>query len=393
VSPVSETIGQRLSAEVGRLSSKAIAVSRDIHQHPELAFREQHAASLLTAWLRDEGFAVERGIAGLETAFLAVRGSGEPSVGYLLEYDALPDLGHGCGHNLIAAGGAAAAIALARTLDGQEAGTVQVIGTPAEEDGGGKIIELEAGVFDGLTAAMMFHPADRTLPTRRALACIDYKLTYHGVAAHAAKNPHDGVNALAAMIQFFVALDGMRQQLDPRARVHGIITKGGSAANIIPDLTEASFMVRHVTGELTRELAAQAENCARAAALATGTTCELRHSSPMYEERNDNPLLAGRAGRYLAEAGLDVQDPSDDDGAGSSDIGNVSQRLPCIHPYVQIAPDGTPGHSIEMREAAASDAGHQAALKAAIALARVGADLLTDREFRDRVRAEFETRT
>ena len=393
MNPVSDTINQRLSAEIGKLSSQAIAVSREIHQHPELAFREQHAASLLTAWLRDEGFAVERGIAGLETAFLAVRGSGEPRVGYLLEYDALPDLGHGCGHNLIAAGGAAAAIALARTLDGPDAGTVQVIGTPAEEDGGGKIIELEAGVFDGLTAAMMFHPADRTLPTRRALACIDYKLTYHGVAAHAAKNPHDGVNALAAMIQFFVALDGMRQQLDPRARVHGIITKGGSAANIIPDLTEASFMVRHVTGELTRELAAQAENCARAAALATGTTCELRHSSPMYEERNDNPLLAERAGRYMAEAGLDVKDPSDDDGAGSSDIGNVSQRLPCIHPYVQIAPDGTPGHSIEMREAAASDAGHQAALKAAIALARVGADLLTDSEFRDRVRAEFETRT
>jgi amidohydrolase len=389
---VSETINQRLSAEVGKLSSKAIAVSREIHQNPELAFREQHAASLLTAWLGDEGFAVERGVAGLETAFLAVRGSGEPGIAYLLEYDALPDLGHGCGHNLIAAGGAAAAIALARAL-GPESGTVHVIGTPAEEDGGGKIIELEAGVFDGLTAAMMFHPADRTLPTRRALACIDYKLTYHGVAAHAAKNPHDGVNALAAMIQFFVGLDGMRQQLDPRARVHGIITKGGSAANIIPDLTEASFMVRHVTGELTRALAAQAENCARAAALATGTTCELRHSSPMYEERNDNPLLAERAGRYMAEAGLDVKDPSDDDGAGSSDIGNVSQRLPCIHPYVQIAPDGTPGHSIEMREAAASDAGHQAALKAAIALARVGADLLTDREFRDQVRAEFERRS
>jgi amidohydrolase len=393
VNPVSDIISQRLSAEVGRLSGKAITVSREIHQNPELAFREQHAARLLTAWLGEEGFAVERGIAGLETAFRAVRGSGEPAVAYLLEYDALPDLGHGCGHNLIAAGGAAAAIALARTLDGPGSGTVQVIGTPAEEDGGGKIIELEAGVFDGLTAAMMFHPADRTLPTRRALACIDYKLTYHGVAAHAAKNPHDGVNALAAMIQFFVALDGMRQQLDPRARVHGIITKGGSAANIIPDLTEASFIVRHVTGQLTRELAAQAENCARAAALATGATCELRHSSPMYEERNDNPLLAERAGRYMAEAGLDVKEPSDDDGAGSSDIGNVSQRLPCIHPYVQIAPDGTPGHSIEMREAAASDAGHQAALAAAIALARVGADLLTDSEFRDQVRAEFEMRT
>jgi amidohydrolase len=324
---------------------------------------------------------------------MAVRGSGEPRIAYLLEYDALPDLGHGCGHNLIAAGGAAAAIALARTLDGPESGTVHVVGTPAEEDGGGKIIELEAGVFDGMTAAMMFHPADRTLPTRRALACIDYKLTYHGVAAHAAKNPHDGVNALAAMIQFFVALDGMRQQLDPRARIHGIITKGGSAANVIPDLTEASFMVRHVTGGLTRELAAQVENCARAAALATGATCELRHSSPMYEERNDNPLLAERAGRYMAEAGLDVKDPSEDDGAGSSDIGNLSQWLPCIHPYAQIAPEGTPGHSIEMREAAVSDAGHQAALKAAVALARVGADLLTDSQFREQVRTEFEGRS
>jgi amidohydrolase len=324
---------------------------------------------------------------------MAVRGSGEPRIAYLLEYDALPDLGHGCGHNLIAAGGAAAAIALARTLDGPGPGTVHVVGTPAEEDGGGKIIELEAGVFDGMTAAMMFHPADRTLPTRRALACIDYKLTYRGVAAHAAKNPHDGVNALAAMIQFFVALDGMRQQLDPRARIHGIITKGGSAANVIPDLTEASFIVRHVTGELTQKLAVQVENCARAAALATGATCELRQSSPMYEERNDNRLMADRAGQYLAEAGLDVTDPSDDDAAGSSDIGNLSQRLPCIHPYAQIAPEGTPGHSVEMREAAASDAGHQAALKAALALARLGADLLTDSRFREQVRAEFEGRS
>jgi len=390
---MSETIHQRLPAEVGKLSSKARAVSREIHQDPELAFREYHAASLLTAWLEDEGFAVERGIAGLETAFMAARGRGEPRIAYLLEYDALPDLGHGCGHNLIAAGGAAAAIALARTFAGPETGTVHVVGTPAEEDGGGKIIELEAGVFDGMTAAMMFHPADRTLPTRRALACVDYKLTYHGVAAHAAKNPHQGVNALAAMIQFFVALDGMRQQLDPRARIHGIITKGGSAANIIPDLTEASFMVRHVTGELTRQLAAQVENCARAAALATGATCELRLSSPMYDERNDNPLMAERAGQYMAEAGLDVTDPSEDDGAGSSDIGNMSQRLPCIHPYAQIAPQGTAGHSIEMREAAASDAGHQAALKAAIALARVGADLLTDSQFRKQVRAEFERRS
>lgn len=390
MSTLNETVRQRLSAEVGRLSGRAIAVSREIHQNPELAFREHHAASLLTAWLEDEGFTVERGIAGLETAFVAVRGRGEPRIAYLLEYDALPDLGHGCGHNLIAAGGAAAAIALSRALDGPRSGTVHVVGTPAEEDGGGKIIELEAGVFDGMAAAMMFHPADRTLPTRQALACIDYKLTYHGVAAHAAKNPHRGVNALAAMIQFFVALDGMRQQLDPQARVHGIITKGGSAANIIPDLAEASFMVRHVTGELTRKLATQVENCARAAALATRTTCELRHSSPMYEERNDNPLMAERAGRYMAEAGLDVADPSDDDGAGSSDIGNVSQRLPCIHPYAQIAPEGTPGHSIEMREAAASDAGHQAALKAAIALARLGADLLTDGQFREQVWAEFE---
>jgi amidohydrolase len=393
VNAVSETARQRLSAEIADLSNRAIAVSREIHQDPELAFREHHAASLLTGWLEDEDFAVERGIAGLETAFMAVRGSGEPRIAYLLEYDALPDLGHGCGHNLIAAGGAAAAIALARTLDGPGPGTVHVVGTPAEEDGGGKIIELEAGVFDGMTAAMMFHPADRTLPTRRALACIDYKLTYRGVAAHAAKNPHDGVNALAAMIQFFVALDGMRQQLDPRARIHGIITKGGSAANVIPDLTEASFIVRHVTGELTQKLAVQVENCARAAALATGATCELRQSSPMYEERNDNRLMADRAGQYLAEAGLDVTDPSDDDAAGSSDIGNLSQRLPCIHPYAQIAPEGTPGHSVEMREAAASDAGHQAALKAALALARLGADLLTDSRFREQVRAEFEGRS
>ena len=382
--PAAETPGglrEAILAQVRELADRALDLSARLHSEPETAFQEHHAAALLTEWLDKEGFAVTRGVAGLETAFVGSYGAGSPHVAFLLEYDALPGLGHGCGHNLIAAGGLTAATALARSLPQGTPGSILVIGTPGEEGGGGKIVELEAGVFDGIDAALMFHPADRTIPWRRSLACTHFRIRFRGVAAHAAKNPEQGRNALAAVIQFFIATDALRQHIGDEARMHGVITKGGTAPNVVPDLTEAEFLVRHPSTDGVVALAARVADCARAAALATGTAVEITEPTPLYAERNNNHAIASRMAEYLTAAGVEVSEPSPDDPAGSSDIGNVSQRLPCIHPYISIVPLGTPGHSVAMREAAATPAAGQMMLTAAGALARTGADLLTDPGF------------
>ena len=380
----------RIAAAVRELAGEAEKLSRDIHANPETSFEEFRAAEQLSAVLASDGFAVTTGLAGLPTAFRAEWGRGRPRIAYLLEYDALPGIGHGCGHNLIAAGGLTAARALRRALDGEPFdGAVAVIGTPAEEGGGGKILELDAGVFDDVDAALMFHPADRTLPWRHSLACAHLKISFRGRAAHAAKNPEDGLNALAAMVQFFVAVDGLRQHIGPHARLHGVITHGGDAPNVVPELTEAEFLVRHRTVAECRELQRRVQDCATGAALATGTTVSFAEPTPLYAERKNNRAIATRVAEHLATLGVAVEPASATNPAGSSDIGNVSQRVPAIHPYLQIAPRGTASHSAAFREAAASDQAHAAMVAMAQALARTGADLLLDGELLDRAREEF----
>ncbi|HEX3789005.1 MAG TPA: amidohydrolase [Pseudonocardiaceae bacterium] len=385
-------ITDRIAAAVHELAGDAEKLSRDIHAHPETAFEEFHAAEQLCAVLRGDGFAVTTGLAGLPTAFRADWGQGRPRISYLLEYDALPGIGHGCGHNLIAAGGLTAARALRRALEGARFdGSITVIGTPGEEGGGGKILELAAGVFDDSDAALMFHPADRTIPWRHSLACAHLKISFRGRAAHAAKNPEDGLNALAAMIQFFVGIDGLRQHIGRSARLHGVITHGGDAPNVVPEFTEAEFLVRHRTVDDCRALQGRVEDCARAAALATGTSVSFTEPTPLYAERRNNHTIATRIAEHLGELGIAVEPASTANPAGSSDIGNVSQRIPAVHPYLQIAPRGTASHSAAFREAAASDEAHAAMIRAAEALALTGADLLLDGELLARAREEFAT--
>lgn len=354
------------------------ATSAEIHANPETAFQEQRAATLLTSWLAEEGFAVQHGVGGLDTAFVATSGSrvGEgPVVAILAEYDALPGVGHGCGHNLIGAGAVLAAAQLRRWAP-DHPGTLAVIGTPGEEGGGGKIKLLDADVFNDVDAVLMFHPADRTLVMRHALAAAHVRVDFHGVAAHAAKNPNEGRNALAAMIQLFVGLDGMRQHMPDRARVHGVIRHGGDAPNVVPDFTSAEFYVRDATTVSALDLLDRFEACARGAATATGTTYELVHTAPMYSERRNNRAMATALEHYLAAAGVAVEPPRDDNPAGSSDIGNVSLKTPTIHPYVQIADRGTPSHSAAFREAAATPRAHDMAERMALGLTSVARDLL-----------------
>jgi amidohydrolase len=380
-------IHHAIDAALAGLADPLRELSLDIHGHPELALAEHHCAAVLREWLTGHGFRVEAPVAGLDTAFVGELGHGSPVIAYLVEYDALPGVGHGCGHNLIAAGGIGAATALMQALP-EGTGTLRVIGTPGEEGAGGKVIELEAGVFDDVDAALMFHPGDRTLPIRHALASMPLVVEFHGVSAHAAGSPADGRSALAAMIQLFVSLDALRQFVPETSRIHGVIHDGGQAANVIPDYTRASFQVRAVTSELLDGLVDRVVACAEAAALATGTTVDITRSH-VYAERKNNHAIAYRVARYLTELGEEVEEPVLRGGTGSSDIGNVSLRRPAIHPYLKVMPRGTPSHSHVMREAVATMDAHQAMLRMAAALAKTGADLFCDGELLEAAKKEF----
>jgi len=382
-------VHQRLHDAMADLAPLLTELSADLHAHPELALAEFHAADRLTGMLEKDGFAVERGVAGLPTAFVASVGQGAPVVAFLCEYDALPGVGHGCGHNLIAAGGVGAALALHRALGEDFTGTVRCIGTPGEEGAGGKITELEAGVFADVDAALMFHPGDRSLPWRHATAAAHLDVTFHGVAAHAAA-PASGRSALSAVVQLFVSIDSLRQFIPETARIHGIITDGGQAVNIVPERTSAAVMVRALTQQGVQDLLARVRVCVDAAAAATGTTAETTVGK-VYAERKNNHTIATRVASHLARLGESMQEPVLRGGTGSSDIGNVSLVLPAIHPYLQIAPEGTPGHSHAMAEAAAGPQAQQRMLHMAEALAATGADLLTNSGLWDTVREEFAT--
>jgi amidohydrolase len=368
------------------------AFSLDIHAHPELAFEERYASERLTAWLEREGFALERGVGGLETAFRARYrfGAGGPTIALIAEYDALPELGHACGHNLICTATLGAALALKAALGREVAGELWVVGTPAEEGGGGKILLLQQGVFAGVDAAMMFHPGSRTMVTRGALAARRVTMKFHGKAAHAASSPHLGVNALDACIQTFNAINALRQHVKDETRIHGIITKGGAAPNIVPDYAEAKFLVRHRTLEYVREVMEKVQACARGSALATGATVAFEEGLA-YAERKVNFALAERFGHHLEALGERVLPPPEIGGVGSSDFGNLSQALPAIHPYVAIVPEGTSAHTPEFAAAAASPAGMRGMLLAAKGLALTAADLLLERDFLEEVKRAFQT--
>lgn len=381
-----------IDENVGRLAPTLRELSLDIHAHPELAFQEHHAAHRLTGFLAERGFAVERPYAGLETAFRArypLEGPG-PRIAFIAEFDALPGIGHGCGHNLICAASVGAAAALVEALRGSGVGgEVVVIGTPGEEGGGGKVIMLERGGFEGVDAALMFHPGNRTMAVRGSLAATRVTMRFHGKAAHAASSPHTGVNALDACIQTFNAINALRQHVRDETRIHGVITNGGAAPNIVPDYAEAKFLIRHRQYAYMREVRDKVFAAARHAAASVGATVELEEGVS-YKERVINRAMAERFGSHLESLGEEVKDPPATGGVGSSDYGNLSQVVPAIHPYVQIVEEGVSAHTAEFATAAASEAGLRAMELAARCLARTGLDLLRDGELLARARREFE---
>ncbi|MFF3767372.1 amidohydrolase [Streptomyces sp. NPDC001922] len=369
-----EYIGTRIKA----LSRRLWEVSLELHANPELSYHELRASTILSEELASAGFGVDRGGAGLPTSFVARAGSGDsPRVALILEYDALPGLGHACGHNLIAAAGLGAALALRDLLPTPE-GTLLVVGSPAEEDGGGKVAQVEAGVFDGVDAALMFHPGVHNWSWAPLTAMVEMRITFHGRAAHPTGNPDDGVDALRSLIQLFNALTELQRITPNGSHVQGIVTEGGKATNILPDLAEGRFCLRAMTTEALDELVRQVTQCAGKAAEATGAEVTIAQEGAAYTHFQSNPALTEAFTRHLARLGIEATEPDPDVFLGSSDIGNVSTRVPTIHPFLRILPPDHSDHTPAFAAAAGDERGRAAMLAAAEALACTAYDVLSD---------------
>jgi amidohydrolase len=365
-------ISERVDARADALDRLAL----EIHARPELAFEERFASSSLADYLEAEKVPVRRGAAGLETAFVADAGSGGPLVAILGEYDALPGIGHGCGHNLMGTAAVGAFLALRDTLDGVR-GRVRTVGCPAEERGNGKVHLMKGGAFEGVDAALIYHPGDRDEIDPLMLAMVNLDVELLGKAAHAAAEPHDGVNALDGLVLGWNAMSALRLLVRSDSRIHGIITDGGKAPNIIPDRAAARLMVRSPDNTYLTDLRRRVLACFEGAAVATGT--ELR---PMWSEVcdvvNTNRPLAEAFAENARSLGRTMQPRRASDTHGSTDMGNVTSVIPGIHPFLSITEGPVPGHSIAFTEAARTPLALETMRVAAKALAMTALDVLTD---------------
>jgi amidohydrolase len=377
--PAARDLKARAAAAVEAARPEILELSARIHANPEPAFEEVRAAAWCAEAISRAGYAVEHPAGRLATAvrgrLTGGKGANGPRIGILAEYDALPGLGHGCGHNTMAASGVGAAIALAALRDAF-AGEIVFLGTPAEERGSGKQLMLDDGLMDGLDAALLFHPGDRDMVGCLLLASEDVDVTFTGKAAHAAGEPWEGRNALDAAVLLFQAIGLWRQQLPQHARVHGIVLEGGTAANIIPDRATARFMIRSTDQAYFEGMRGRFRALVDGAAMMADVESELVFSGGSTTMR-DNGILAGLWRANLEAAGR-VDEGVDPEHIGSSDMGNVSLVLPTIHPTLAICDHGVPWHSIESRDAAATPRADETTLLAATLVAQTALDLLAD---------------
>jgi amidohydrolase len=389
LNPDTFTVRQKaLLDQVEQLAGDITGIVDTLYHAPEVGLQERRAMAHLTGILSREGFGVEPGVAGLETSFRATVGQGAPRVALLAEMDALPGLGHACGHNIIAAAAVGAGCALSRVI-GQREGTILVLGTPAEEQGIGKVAMVRAGLFDGIECALMVHPSSKRQVLKHYLGLVKVRLTFLGRPAHAAAYPEEGVNALDAVIQTFTAVNALRQQLRQDVRLHGIITEGGVAPNIIPARGACFFYVRADDLEEVAAVRQRLLACAEGAARATGCSLEVEEEGNVLAPLKINHTLSAVYSRQLALLGLPESTAPADRNKGSSDIGNVSQVVPTIHPHVPIG-QGVHIHTEEFARATISAAGHQAALEGARALALTVLALLEEPALCRTLRAEFD---
>ncbi len=373
-------------AGVTAAREELIEISLDIHANPELAMKETRASKLLADRLEARGFAVERGAFGMETAFRARWGEGPVTIAYLCEYDALPEIGHACGHNLIATAGLGGALGLKAAVTPDKV-TLVVLGSPAEEDIGGKAIMLERGAFEGVDVAMMAHPAPFDIADPPMYGVEQCHVTYRGQAAHASVAPETGVNALDGLVTAYQAMAQLRQHMRRDARVHGIITYGGAAPNVVPDRAEGTFLVRALQPAYLADLKSRVQRCFAAGEQASGAKVEVEWAAYPYLPMNSNPSLASA---YKANAeslgrkflGIPV------DSTGSTDMGNVSWAVPSIHPTFSIGVLAL-NHTNGFTQVSATDAAHEAMLQTAQALAMTGVDVVNEVELLERAQKEF----
>ena len=376
-------------AEVDARRARLRELALRIHDNPEPGFTETRAVTWLTEYLEENAFTVERGICQLPTAFRAEYGEGNPAVAIIAEYDALPGIGHACGHNIICTSAVGAAVA-ARSVAGTLPGRIAVIGTPAEEVYGGKVIMARRGAFTNLDAAMMVHPGTVNTATTCSIACQNLEIEFFGKAAHAAGRPEEGINALEAMLLSFAAINSLRQHIKGTARIHGIITDGGEIPNAVPDHSAGKFMIRAQEDSYLDQLQEKVLNCFRGAATATGARLEYRLDDVRYAPMRNNMALARLFAGNMERLGRRVQLVDSSSSSISTDMGNVSHLVPAIHAFVAIAPGNVLLHSSEFATAAASEEAIEGLCDAAKALAMTVVDLLTRPAELAEVKQEFE---
>ena len=404
--PTKGQLSERSNSAIESAKQGLFDLSKDVHAHPELNYEEFYSSGALAGFLEGNGLAVERGIGGVETAFRAVipGGGGDgPTIAVLAEYDALPEIGHGCGHNLIAMAAMGAALGLQANAPDLP-GRVEIIGTPAEEGGGGKIRLLEAGVFNGVDATLSSHPfSNRTIIPAAApkgeswsLAMVGYRYIYHGKAAHAAAYPEAGINALNAVIHLFTGIDALRQHLRDDVRMHGVITDGGTAPNVVPEFAAANFMLRSRDGRyLSDEVVGKVRAVAEGAAAMTGARLEVEEFYPFYENVQPNVTLAQAVAANIRELGIRLDDPIPGrPGSGAStDFGNISKAMPGYELRYAVSETPVPSHTRQMQETAVTDLALSNALQVAKSLSLTASDLLRDAALVEAAKAEYGERS
>ena len=404
--PPKDALAASSNSKIEGSKQELFDLSKDVHAHPELNYQEYYSSNALAGFLEKHSLPVERGIGGVETAFRATipGGAGEgPTIAVLAEYDALPEIGHGCGHNLIAMAAMGAALGLqANAAD--LPGRIEIIGTPAEEGGGGKIRLLEAGVFDGVDATLSSHPfSNRTVIPAAApsgeswsLAMVGYRYMFHGRAAHAAAAPEAGINALNAVIHLFTGIDALRQHLRDDVRMHGVITDGGLAPNVVPEFAAANFMLRSRDGQyLSNEVVSKVAAIADGAAAMTGARLEVEEFYPFYENVQPNVVLAQAVAANIQALGIRLDEPvAGRAGSGAStDFGNVSQAMPAFELRYAVSETPVASHTRDMCETAITDFALSNALSVAKALSLTASDLLRDAKLVEAAKSEFAERS
>jgi amidohydrolase len=365
-------------------------ISDDLYHHPELGDQEFESMKKLVAFLEEHNFTVETGVVERPTAFKAIYDSNKegPTIAYLSEYDALPGVGHGCGHNLIGTMSAGAGVLLSKVVD-EIGGRVVVLGTPAEETNGGKVPMAEQGIFAGIDAAMILHPADESYESGDSLAMDAIQFDFRGKTSHAAASPEKGINALDGVLQLFNGINALRQHVTSDVRIHGIIKEGGVAANVVPDKAVAQFYIRAKDRQYLNEVVEKVKNIAKGAALMTGAEVHICNYELSYDNMITNQTLSQLFTTNLLATGVEkVQQAKQT--YGSIDMGNVSQVVPAIHPYIGLDSPGLIAHTKEFADLTITDNSHQVLSKGALALAATGYDLMTNKEVFEKMKTEFQ---